>query len=212
MILRVAHGEVRLTVPDGVNSDAARCFAYENEAWLRTALGNSASPVLVSDGSAIPFRGKRLAVRASVGSKRFAVTDSEIYVPGQAAKLNAKLRVFLKEAAREALVKRVNAHCEAFSRPPSKITLRDPKSRWGSCNHNGDLMFSWRLIMAPDSVLDYVAAHEAAHLIEMNHSKAFWSLVKKLRPEFDEQRRWLRTNGSDLHRYRFDAPTTPTQA
>ena len=82
-----------------------------------------------------------------------------------------------------------------------KLNVRDQKSRWGSCSSNGSLSFSWRLIMAPPHVLDYVAAHEVAHLREMNHGPRFWALVAKTMPQCDESKRWLRTFGNELHRY-----------
>ena len=85
----------------------------------------------------------------------------------------------------------------------TRLTLRDTRSRWGSCTSDGGLMFSWRLIMAPPSVLDYVAAHEVAHLAQMNHSPAFWAEVTRIYGDFDPPRQWLRTHGADLHRYQF---------
>ncbi|MFM2356655.1 MAG: hypothetical protein RLZZ528_2391, partial [Pseudomonadota bacterium] len=110
---------------------------------------------------------------------------------------------FLRVAART----RLNAACDRFAaalgRPYSRIALRDTRSRWGSCTQDGGLMFSWRLVMAPPEVLDYVAAHEVAHLAEMNHSDAFWSVVARLYPDHARQRRWLKAEGSLLHGYRF---------
>ena len=82
-----------------------------------------------------------------------------------------------------------------------RITLRDQKSRWGSCSSAGQLSFSWRLVLAPPFVLDYVAAHEVAHLAEMNHGPRFWRLVAKTLPAFEEAKVWLRIHGMDLYRY-----------
>ena len=90
-----------------------------------------------------------------------------------------------------------------MGRTPGKLTLRDTRSRWGACTPSGDLMFSWRLIMAPARILDYVAAHEVAHLAQMNHSAAFWAEVTKLYPTHPEARRWLKAQGASLHHYRF---------
>ncbi|MBE0554766.1 MAG: M48 family metallopeptidase, partial [Rhodobacteraceae bacterium] len=89
------------------------------------------------------------------------------------------------------------------------ITLRDTRSRWGSCTAAGRLMFSWRLIMAPPAVLDYVAAHEAAHLVEMNHSPAYWAVVGRIFPGWQAQRGWLRRHGPGLHALRFDGVDPP---
>ncbi len=87
----------------------------------------------------------------------------------------------------------------------SRLTLRDTRSRWGSCSASGALSYSWRLILAPSEVLDYVAAHEVAHLKEMNHSSAFWDTVTRIHGPYEVQRGWLRSDGAALHRYRFDA-------
>ncbi|MEL6678764.1 MAG: M48 family metallopeptidase, partial [Pseudomonadota bacterium] len=90
-----------------------------------------------------------------------------------------------------------------LGRRPGRSTLRDTRSRWGSCTSEGHIMLSWRLLLAPPQVLDYVVAHEVAHLQEMNHSPAFWSVVRDLCPDYERHRRWLHQHGADLHRYRF---------
>ncbi|RMD90830.1 MAG: M48 family peptidase, partial [Alphaproteobacteria bacterium] len=107
--------------------------------------------------------------------------------------------------AREALAAACDRHAARLGRRYGRLSLRDTRSRWGSCSAEGNLNFSWRLVMAPPEVLDYVAAHEVAHLAEMNHSPAFWALVERLFPAHEAPRRWLRENGASLHRYRFDA-------
>jgi predicted metal-dependent hydrolase len=92
----------------------------------------------------------------------------------------------------------VARHADTHRARPGKLTLRDPRSRWGSCSAKGDLMFSFRLIMTPPEVLDYVAAHEVAHLVEMNHGPAFWTLCHRLCPTTDTHRRWLKDHGAEL--------------
>lgn len=84
---------------------------------------------------------------------------------------------------------------------PGRITMRDPRTRWGSCSANGNLGFSWRLVLAPEFVLAYVVAHEVAHLKELNHGPRFWRLVERLIGDPEPARRWLRAEGPDLHRY-----------
>jgi len=110
----------------------------------------------------------------------------------------------LTALARERLLGAVARHAEALGRPAGKITLRDTRSRWGSCSSKGDLMFSWRLIMAPPAVLDYVAAHEVAHLAEMNHSARYWAVCEQLCPEYRVHRRWLKQSGAALLAWRFE--------
>ena len=94
-------------------------------------------------------------------------------------------------------------HAARLGRRFGRVTLRDTRGRWGSCSAAGDLMFSWRLILAPDAVLDYVAAHEVAHLAEMNHSPRFWATLAGLTPEYAAPRDWLRRNGAGLMAYDF---------
>ena len=115
----------------------------------------------------------------------------------------ARVQAFLKAEARNDLAAASDRHAKALGRPFRKLTLRDTKSRWGSCSTQGDLMYSWRLVMAPPEVLDYVAAHEVAHLAEMNHSPAFWAVVERLFPNHAACRRWLRAHGQTLHQVSF---------
>jgi len=98
-------------------------------------------------------------------------------------------------------VPRAEAYARQVERKLGRITLRDTRSRWGSCAANGNLSFSWRLVLAPVEVLDYVVAHEVAHLVHHNHSPAYWAVVRELVPEADGLRRWLKTNGPRLHLY-----------
>jgi predicted metal-dependent hydrolase len=123
-------------------------------------------------------------------------------VPGQRPGLAAQ--VFLKALARDRLAQCVARYTAALDVSHKALTLRDTRSRWGSCTSEGRLMFSWRLAMAEPDVLDYVAAHEVAHLVHMDHSPAFWAVVEKLRPDWREARDWLRREGPGLHAIRFD--------
>jgi predicted metal-dependent hydrolase len=98
----------------------------------------------------------------------------------------------------------VARHALRAGREAGRLSLRDTRSRWGSCSCRGDIMLSWRLVMAPPAILDYVAAHEAAHLVRMDHSRDFWRLVARLDPGHEAARGWLRREGASLHRWRFD--------
>ena len=99
---------------------------------------------------------------------------------------------------------RIDHYAAQVDRPVTAVSLRDTRSRWGSCTSEGKLMLSWRLVFAPPKVFDYVIAHEVAHLVEMNHSRAFWAIVEGLRPDYRDAKDWLKSDGPDLHRYRFD--------
>jgi predicted metal-dependent hydrolase len=204
LVLRVnqrAAGAV-LTVPPGTSERAAIAFLESNLTWLRDRIAARGELIPVRTGTVLPFGDRTLTIRSDPGG-RLTAADGVLHVPGAAQHLPGKVRAYLREAARMAFVARAGAHAERLDRKLGILTIRDTRSRWGSCTSDGNLMFSWRLIMAPSSVLDYVAAHEAAHLVEMNHSDRFWSVVASLSPDYPEHRRWLRQNGPDLHRYEF---------
>ncbi|PVH28125.1 M48 family metallopeptidase [Pararhodobacter oceanensis] len=195
-------GSVVLTLPKGASMRLAQGFVTERQDWLREALRGVEGPVAVELGAQIPFEG--VLRRITAADLRHAQLDGEaLLVP--AARAAASVQAFMTLSARDRLAARVAVHTQALGRRAGKLTLRDTRSRWGSCTPAGDLMFSWRLVMTPPAILDYVAAHEVAHLAQMNHSPAFWAVVARLYPDYAEARGWLKTHGAALHRYRFDA-------
>jgi predicted metal-dependent hydrolase len=117
--------------------------------------------------------------------------------------VRVRVQTFLKALARTRLVAASDRYALAVGKGFTRISLRDPRSRWGSCTANGALMYAWRLVMAPHAVLDYVAAHEVAHLVEMNHSAAYWAVVSRVYPGWKVQRDWLHTHGAGLQAWRF---------
>ncbi len=195
-------GRVTLTYPQGVPEAEALNFARMKEDWIRQHLEDRPDPAVVKFGQSIPVEGiARRIVPAS--GRRVQLGNDEIAVPkGAEAR---RLARFLKELARDRLTGACDDYAAILGRPYSSLTIRDTRSRWGSCSSTGGLMFSWRLILAPSDILHYVAAHEVAHLAEMNHSPAFWAQVERIFGDYKDQRRWLRDNGAQLHRYRFDA-------
>jgi predicted metal-dependent hydrolase len=122
-------------------------------------------------------------------------------VAGEAPHVARRVEDHLRAAARTDLHAAVAMHCAKLGLRPRSLTLRDPVSRWGSCSSSGALSFSWRLILAPTYVLDYLAAHEVAHLQHMNHSTKFWAVVHRLSTDVDLAEAWLNAHGSQLHRY-----------
>lgn len=196
-------GKVTLTLPTRVKTAEALAFAEEKADWLRSHLENKADIIRIEHGSELPIRGVQHIVAQGAGRK-IAIENGQILVPGPADRVGTRLGASLKAMARDTLAAASDRFAQDLGRTYSRLTLRDTTSRWGSCTAQGGLMYSWRLILAPPTVLDYVAAHEVAHLAEMNHSQAFWTLVKDLYPEYEAPRQWLRTHGSGLHRYRFN--------
>lgn len=205
MSLRVSalDGRVTLTVPHGVCRDQATSFAHERAEWIRGHVARSPDVEMPTEGTVLPFCGKdHLIARGNHRTVRIA--DGRILLPpGDTHKDPIRLEAFLKSSARDKLAAASDHYCAKLGRGYQRISLRDTRSRWGSCSSQGNLSYSWRLIMAPEDVLDYVAAHEVAHLQHMDHSSAFWNLVEDLCPSYRTPRTWLRENGAHLHRFRF---------
>jgi len=195
-------GRVTLTVPRGVSEAEALKFAASKGEWLRAQLAGQPDCLRLSPGVELPVEGRLVRIARGEG-RGVRLSAGAIEVPGPDAQLPARLEGWLKARARDRLAAASDAHAAQLGRPYSRLTLRDTRSRWGSCSSRGALSYSWRLIMAPPEVLDYVAAHEVAHLAEMNHSPAFWAVVGRLLPGYETPRRWLRREGAALHRYRF---------
>lgn len=203
--LSVSHidGAARLTAPPDCPDSTLLRFLENHRDWLRDALGAAPSVRLIGDGLQIPFAGEPIVVRAAPGKRgvRLLRQDRTLLVGGPASETGRRAVLWLREQARARLLERSTYHAERLQARFSKISIRDTRSRWGSCSSTGALSYSWRLIFAPPSVLDYVAAHEVAHLREMNHSDRFWKLVERLKPDWREDRDWLRQEGAQLHRY-----------
>lgn len=206
MTLRISRvdGGVTLTVPRGVSEREAMAFAVEKQGWLRKHLARQDSRVVVGAGMSLSVAGQVMRLVEGQDA-RLRLDDDAILLPQPEETGRRQLLAWLKEQARAELTRASDHYANALGRRYSKITLRDTRSRWGSCSSAGALMYSWRLILAPRSVLTYVAAHEVAHLAEMNHSPAFWQVVAGLYGPHDEARAWLRSEGPRLHQYRFDA-------
>jgi predicted metal-dependent hydrolase len=195
---------VTLTVPPGVSEAEALGFARTKAEWLRGQLAARPDTVSVVPGAVVPIEGREWRIACGAGRRVILATDGTARVPGPEEVLGRRLSAWLRTLARDRLAAASDAHAARLGRGYGRIVLRDTRSRWGSCSSRGTLSYSWRLILAPPEVLDYVAAHEVAHLAEMNHSPAFWAQVARLCPGYEGPRGWLRRQGAALHRYRFD--------
>ena len=202
--LRVSQidGRVTLSMPLRARERDAMDFAHGHESWLRAALARRPAQCTLAMGDTLLVEGHRLTLAPGSGRSTVIAGDS-LHLPGNPDQAAARAGAFLKTLARDRLAAASDHYAGQIGRKVTRITLRDTRSRWGSCAHDGALMYSWRLIMAPPSVLTYVAAHEVAHMVEMNHSDAFWAVVARLYPNWQTQRRWLHTHGKDLHAYQF---------
>jgi predicted metal-dependent hydrolase len=125
----------------------------------------------------------------------------EICVSGKSEHLPRRITDWLKKTAREEMMIRSKGYANLLDRRVARVSVRDTRTRWGSCSSKGNLSFSWRLILAPEHVLNYVCAHEVAHLVEMNHSPEFWAIVDRLIVDWRQSKNWLKHRGNMLHRY-----------
>ena len=162
----------------------------------------------------IPLRGSEKFAISLAESKKNWIASCVLKlqnVPVQREKTPSekRLEAIYRKAAREYFPKRVSHYARMLGVTYGKISIRDQKTRWGSCSSEGNLSFNWRLILAPPDVLDYVVIHELCHRKEMNHSKEFWALVESLMPEYKERRKWLRENGNNLTLDALNTSSTP---
>lgn len=197
-----ATGQLRAVVPPGTPQREVEAFLRRNADWARSRLARLPQRIPFADGSVIPFLGIDHVVHLCADARRpVERLAGELRIAGRPEHVIRRLRDFLVREARRELSERSLAKAEAIGRRPSSVTVRDTRSRWGSCSAAGRLAFSWRLILAPEPVLDYVVAHEVAHLAEMNHSRRFWALVGRLCADPGAAKHWLRRHGPGLHRY-----------
>ena len=204
--LRVSRldGKVTLSMPLRAREGEALAFLRGNEDWLRQTLSAMPASALraVGFGAAVPVEGRDLALIPATG-RGVRVEGDRLLVPGDPATVAPRVAAWLKVLARDRLAAASTRYAGLVGRRYISLALRDTRSRWGSCSPDGRLMYSWRLILAPPPVLDYVAAHEVAHLVELNHSPAYWRVVTGICPDWKRHRDWLKANGSTLHGFRF---------
>jgi predicted metal-dependent hydrolase len=199
-----ASGEVCVVAPSRTGLEHALDFARGHSDWIARQLAHVPSRVALVPGARIPFRGEDHLIARSEQARAPAWIDEKeavIRVGGRAEHAPRRVLDFLKRQARKTLEARSFELAAKLGVRPKRITVRDTASRWGSCSSTRSLSFSWRLILAPPFVLDYVVAHEVAHLSEMSHGARFWRLVRELADDVKRPQAWLRQHGAGLHRY-----------
>lgn len=195
-----ATGAIGLTLPSRFRLDDAVRFAEANREWLEARIEAAPQAIPYEFGMMLPYKGRYH--RVYPGKRRKVhVEPGVIRVGCDPEQLPGMLDRWLKREARAALIERSEAHAATLGTSFKRISIRDTKSRWGSCSSNGTLSYSWRVILAPEGALNYLAAHETAHLRQMNHSPKFWALVERLVPEFEDWTHWFKSEGAELHRY-----------
>lgn len=210
--LRIEPGgrALKMTVPYGIRRQDVDSFLERHEGWLRDRIARleAAGHSALVDGGRITIRGVSHRIEHTGRVRGVTeIVDVEgqpvLRVSGLPEQIGRRISAFLKTEARRDLAARVKVHTANVGRTAKSMTLKDTRSRWGSCTHDGALSFSWRIVMAPPEILDYLAAHEVAHLKEMNHGPAFWALCEKLCSETPAARRWLKQHGNALHAIDF---------
>lgn len=188
-----------LTLPRQVSLRQGLSFVEERRGWI--AEQRRAHPALpaLADGSVLTILGRDYVLRSQSGRGVARLEGGEFIVPGDPQFLKRRVQDFLKALARREITAQAWAQAARLGKKIRRIGLRDTTSHWGSCNAAAHLSFSWRLVLAPREVLEYVVCHEVAHLVHLNHSPAFWKTVEALCPGHAEARRWLKTHGARLH-------------
>ena len=203
--IRATSRTVVLTMPMRGSLREAKTFAERNGAWIAARLKRLPQAIPFADGLMLPLRGVPHAIvhRATRGTVWTEESDAGLLlcVAGERAHLPRRVRDYLKREAKRDLDAASRKYAAMLGVAIKRVSVRDQVSRWGSCTSAGVLSYSWRLVLAPPHVLDYLAAHEVAHLIEMNHSRKFWRVVAGICPEWQRARAWLNAHGTELHRY-----------
>jgi predicted metal-dependent hydrolase len=197
-----ASGRPVVVAPPALSVAVVRDFVARHADWVRRHQAAEQPGLSFRPGASIPCLGRDLLVVHDPSVPRRAILDGGcLLVGGPAEHVAARVEHWLIGQAKHELTARTLALAARLGKTVAAVSVRDTKSRWGSCAAGGRMAYCWRLILAPEAVLDYVVAHEVAHLVEMNHSPRFWAAVAGLHPDVPGGRAWLKANGARLHRY-----------
>lgn len=199
---------LRVTRPAGVSLREVERFLARHEGWLEQRLAKVPEHPVVRPGTKLPLRGVPHLIVHEPGTRGTVTVGNHdgqpaLIVHGDRRHLPRRLADFLKREAKRDIEMLVEKHAAAVGRRAKAVRYKDTSSRWGSCTADGTLAFSWRIMMAPKPVIDYLVAHEVAHLREMNHGPKFWKLCGELCPRTEEAKAWLKKNGSALQAIGF---------
>ena len=198
-----AERRVELVLPRGVPVSTGLRFLAAKRAWVTDRLDALPQSVPFVEGAIVPLLGipHRIGRETDPAAPPVRIIDGEIWVRGDPEYLARRVRDHLARTARAEIYPRARRLAARIGCKVEQVNVRDTKSRWGSCSGQGNLSFNWRLIFAPEPVLDYVVAHEVAHLVEMNHGPRFWRLLRGLTPDCATPRAWLKRHRSQLFSY-----------
>jgi len=196
---------VNLVVPEKMPLKKAYYFAESHEEWIRGTLGKLAPPIPFVDGAMIPVFGNVMTLRIKHDESllRNSITTSNHIIDVKTPSLTPKIPIvrYLKKQSALYLESLAIEKADLIGKNITSVSVRDTKTRWGSCSHDSKISFSWRLMFAPIEASDYVVAHEVAHLEHLDHSKAFWNVCRDLSSDYINGRYWMQNHGNDLMRY-----------
>lgn len=194
-------GALELVLPRRAALEAGLRFASTQADWIERHAGRLVAPKPLQPGISLPLGGLEHVVEHARAMRGVSLDEAcrKIIVGGDPAHAPRRLRDFLARHARSAITPLAHEKAAAIGRRIARISVRDSRTRWGSCSSSGTLSFTWRLALTPDFVVDYLAAHEVAHLAEMNHGPRFWKLCQQLTgSDLAQSRAWLRANGPQI--------------
>jgi len=195
--------QVQLVLPAGVSARQGLDFLVAQRGWIAARLDALPMAVPFAEGAIVPVFGAphRICRESDPAAAPVAIRASEIHVRGDPAHLARRVRDHLVQLARHELTRRARQCAARIGKRVVRVGVREATSRWGSCSAKGTLSFSWRLVLMPEAVIDYIVAHEVAHLAEMNHGPRFWRLVQSLNPDYAVSRAWLKRHRNRLFAY-----------
>ncbi|NCP62673.1 MAG: M48 family metallopeptidase [Alphaproteobacteria bacterium] len=194
---------LNLTAPPRVSQKQMLGFLERTEGWILKQVSRAITSVPFEKNAVISVLDidYKIKHQSLYGRLDVKMQDGSITVYGPEERINMMVTIFLKRHAKSELERYCEQYAVAIGMAVNKVTIRDTKSRWGSCSEEGNISLCWRLLLAPKSVAAYVCAHEVAHLKEMNHSPTFWKIVEDLHPEYKDSKAWLKKNGRELFKY-----------
>ena len=196
---------INLVVPQRMSIKSAYNFARKHEDWVRSTLDKLPDTIAFTHGTVLPVFGDQVRLDITIDSTLKRTTlkqyDDVLSVKTYQEDASNRVTTHLKKISRAGLADIASEKAGMIGREIKTVKIRDTRSRWGSCSQDGNMSFSWRLIFAPYGAIDYVVAHEVAHLIHMDHSRKFWNLCKELSFDYENGKRWMKQNGNTLMRY-----------
>jgi predicted metal-dependent hydrolase len=189
---------VEVVIPQRATHREAQAAVRELRPWIEKRLHEAerAKQRLRPPPGTVPFLGVQLRLHHEPGRRRVLRKAGELWVPANG--VAPALERWYRTQAKHEIAPRLDKATRALGRPHTSLAIRNQRTRWGSCSSTGAMSFNWRLVLAPEPVLDYVVWHEACHLVVMDHSRRFWTLLERHRPGYRAPQRWLRANGAAL--------------